>query len=262
MKKTLRLSVAWTPTATALVLLGVGVVGTGVVMFRGYALAGLVGSLAALITAGVVLLTNTRASDAVSHKLAIAAEATELGLVACIADSTVYDYTGVLCDSRKLVVVLNDGRTWCSVHRDRLRRRLQDTSKETTVFLIHPESEMIPVLARKGSIEPESLKNKIRETLALLDELCVDGSRLEILGHHLFNPHSLVLTETRALLMPYFTSRGGRTVPLFVFEDAGPGSFYGNLVEDVEALRMDADQIGRSTRGGRSGLLQLHDGSR
>jgi hypothetical protein len=175
--------------------------------------------------------------------LGIAGQAARLGLAECWPDASIYDYTYVLCESRRAIILLNDGRTWISVHRDRLRRRLEDPSKETTVYLIHPDSEMVPVLAKKGSIDAEALRTRIWESITMLTELCNEGTKLEILGHELFNPYSMVLGEDRALLVPYFASRGGRAVPMFVFEDVGQDCYYRQLVTDMEGLRMDSQRL-------------------
>lgn len=221
----------------------------------GFALAGI---LTAAMTAGMVLLLGRSAGSEMGKRLSIAGDAAQLGLVECIPDSSLYDFTAVICESKKLVVVLNDGRTWCSVHRDRLRKRLEDPSKCTTIYLIHPESDFISVLARKGSTEPETIRTRIGETVAMLEKVCTPGTQLELLGHNLFNPHALVLSESKALLTPYFTSRGGRTVPLFVFEDSGPDSFYRLLASDVEGLRMDSEFLVTTRTGaGDASVLPL-----
>ena len=167
----------------------------------------------------------------------------QLGLAAAYEDASHFDYSQALCDSHQLTIVLNDGRTWLSVHRDRLRKRLQDPTRETTIYLIDPRSEMVCILARKGSIEPDVLRSRIYESIELLKELVSDKSQLEVLGHSLFNPYSLVLTEHCALIVPYFVSRGGRTVPLYVYEDTGGDCYYRELAKDTLGLRMDSKSL-------------------
>lgn len=173
------------------------------------------------------------------------------GLSDVKADSSSVDYDSVMATSQRLVVLLNDGRTWLSVHRERLRKRFQDPSKETTIFLIDPESEMIFVLARKGSTTPDAIRAKIKESIQLVSEIASPNTQLEIFGHSLFNPHSIVLGDDAAIVMPYFVSRGGRQVPAFRFENAGPDSFFLMLRSDLESLRMDARDI-RETKEGAS----------
>lgn len=176
----------------------------------------------------------------IDRRLQVAEQASKLGLAECVHDSSVYDYTAILVESKSVTILLNDGRTWTSVHRDRLRRRFAGNGS-TTIYLIHPDSAILPVLARKGGIEPEVLRGRIQETLSLLADICGPTTRLEVLGHHLFNPHSLVLSEKRGLVTPYFASRGGRTVPVFAFEDVGQDCHYRQMAADMEALRMDSE---------------------
>jgi hypothetical protein len=178
----------------------------------------------------------------IDRRLQVAEQASKIGLAECVHDSSVYDYTPILLESKNVTILLNDGRTWTSVHRDRLRRRFAGNGS-TTIYLIHPDSAVLPILARKGSIEPEVLRSRIQETLSLLADICGPTSRLEVLGHHLYNPHSLVLSEKRGLVTPYFASRGGRTVPIFAFEDVGQDCHYRQMVADMEALRMDSELL-------------------
>ena len=178
-----------------------------------------------------------------------------LGLVHVHPDCTAVDYGPIISESHRLVVVVNDGRTWASVHRDRLRKRLADPQKDTVFFLIHPESQMVEILARKGSKDVGVIKSRIQETVQLLEEIKAEGTSLEILGHWLFNPYSLVLGDNTAIITPYFISRGGRTVPAFVYRDVGATSHFRELLKDVERLRMDAKDI--SSRPRNSLLIEL-----
>lgn len=180
---------------------------------------------------------------AIVDAVSLSRGASNVGICEIVADSGLYDYDALFAQSQRLVIALNDGRTWLSVHRDRLRRRVQDTSKETTIFLIDPNSEMVGVLARKGSTTKNAIQARIAESVQLLSELVVPGAQLEVLGHSLFNPHAAVVGDNRALLTPYFASRGGRTVPVFCFEDSGPQSFFRQLRDDLEALRTDAREL-------------------
>lgn len=181
------------------------------------------------------------------HSIESAKEYARIGLVDAVADCIDYDYGPLISDSRRLVIVLNDGRTWASVHRDRLRRRFADPQKQTTIFVCHPDSPMLSVLARKGSIDVKTLQARIHETVHLLEELHQHDNP-EILGHFLFNPYSLVMGETSAVITPYFLSRGGRTVPAFRFEDIGTRCFFRDIADDVERLRMDAQSLGGRSR--------------
>lgn len=172
----------------------------------------------------------------------------ELGLTEIHSDCTAFDYGPIISESRRLIVVLNDGRTWASVHRDRLRRRFTDSSKQTTFILTHPDSPMVQVLARKGSKDVEVVKGRIHDTVQLLEEIRDEHTSLEILGHYLFNPHAVVIGDDVAVVTPFFLSRGGRTVPAFKYEDRGTPCYFQDLVKDIERVRMDTKDISSTPR--------------
>lgn len=102
---------------------------------------------------------------------------------------------------------------------------------------------MIQVLAKKGSVDVPTLQARIRETVGILEELKISSTRLEILGHHLFNPFSLIIGDDEAAMTPYFLSRGGRTRPLFYFRRSGSHGYFDYLVHDAEMLRKDSEDI-------------------
>lgn len=172
----------------------------------------------------------------------LSAGANSLGLVRILPDSDRLDYDRLIEQPRRLIVQLNDGRTWASVHHERLRRRLEDPAKDTTIFLVHPDSEIIPLLARKGSTDPEILRGKIKETLNILREVAGPGN-LEVLGHSLYNPHSLIMGDEDAVVIPYFTSRGSRSIPAFLYRATGGADYFSALESDLESLRVDSEPL-------------------
>jgi hypothetical protein len=186
--------------------------------------------------------------QALIQRMGLAREYGRLGLTEIHADCTAFDYGPIIGDSMRLIVVLNDGRTWASVHRDRLRKRFSDGNKETVFIVVHPDSAMVEVLARKGCKEINVIGGRIRETVQLLEEIKNDDTKLEVLGHYLFNPHAIVIGDDAAVITPFFHSRGGRTVPAFKYQDVGQGCYFRELVKDVELLRIDAKDIRSSSR--------------
>ena len=183
-------------------------------------------------------------TDDIISQFNISKTADSMGLTDIYPDCTNIDFDSLLVNSQKLIILVNDGRTWASVQRDRLRKRFNDPQKETTFFIIHPDSIMIDVLSRKGSIEKDILKQRIIETLQLLNEISVENTKLEILGHHLFNPHSMIVSEDTAILIPYFVSRGGRTVPAMKYVNIDDDEcYYKRLFDDLEKLRMDSQSL-------------------
>lgn len=192
----------------------------------------------------------------------LAREHGKLGLAEVYTECMDVDYGALISDSAQLTIVLNDGRTWISTHRERLRKRLADANKETTVFLVHPNSPFIEVLARKGSKDAHAISARIMETVEVLEEICGLETRLTILGHYLFNPQAVVVGDSQAVTTPFFFSRGGRNIPAFKFKDSGEGCYFRALIEDLNRLRMDSELLcSDRLKLGSLPSLKLRDGS-
>lgn len=167
----------------------------------------------------------------------------ELGLVEIRKDSTIYDYTDIIIKPRNLVIILNHGQTWVSLHIDRLRKRLSDPTKETTFFFVHPNSPLVSAVARKASMEPSAFVGKVNETVARINEIKHPQTKVNIYGHYLYNTYSACIGDTEAVITPYYISRGIRTVPSFRFADIGDECVFRELVEDAKRLKLDAAHI-------------------
>jgi len=177
----------------------------------------------------------------VLSKLTITQQVYDLGLVEVRADANSHDFADLLRTARNLVIVLNDGRTWVSNNAARLRDRFEDSRLETSFFFVHPQSLILPVLARKDGTTEAALSAKIQETVSMLCRMCTQDSLVTVRGHHLYNPHSVFMSDEHVLLTPYFHARTRRTVPLLRFVDRGDGSFFREVGEDLEALILDAE---------------------
>jgi hypothetical protein len=183
----------------------------------------------------------------VLSKLTITQQVYDLGLVEARPDANAHDFADLLRSARSLIIVLNDGRTWVSNNAARLRDRFEDGRLETRFFFVHPRSSMLPVLAKKDGTTVDTLSAKIQETIDMLRGMCTQHSRVTVLGHYLYNPQSVFLSDEHALLTPYFHARTRRTVPLLRFVDRGDGSFFRELGEDLEALTLDAEVLFQSS---------------
>lgn len=180
--------------------------------------------------------------EEVLSRIDLASQATKMGMVEITPDARSYDYSALL-DCTHVVAVLNDGRTWVSNNAPRLHLRFQSGSKHTTIFVIHPESPMITVLAKKEGTTEEAIRMKLVEALRLLATLGGTADNLTIYGHHLFNPHSVFIGDGFAVVTPYFHARMRRRGPAIRYEDSPHDSFYRELRADVEALVLDSEVL-------------------
>lgn len=165
-------------------------------------------------------------------------EMVKLGLQEIRADSLTYDFTNMFLESKELYIVLNHGRTWISHNTYLFRKRFQDPNKKTVIFMLHPHSPMLQVIAKKEDSTVEAIQDKIAEAVQILNSEKLENTQLQIYGHHLFNPHSVYLTEKYAITTGYYFVLGRRIVPLYKY---GPtnlsGDCFFNIVrEDILAL--------------------------
>jgi hypothetical protein len=176
----------------------------------------------------------------VLSRLSIAEQASALGLAEVQKDSNSFPFSNFLQGTKRLVVSLNDGRTWVSRFAPSLRERFEKPGTETIFFLVHPESKYLPVLASRDATNEASLANKITETVSMIRQMCPANANVQVFGHHLHNPHSSYLGDREVLVTPYFHSRVRRTVPLYRFEDTSDGCFFRAARADFESLKLDS----------------------
>ena len=170
-------------------------------------------------------------------------EQKELGLSHCYKEVDRFDFTDIIEDAPELTIVLNDGRTWVSNYFQRFQNRFEDKKKTTTIILMHPESDAIKLHANKVGGDHISIQMKISETIREITKANQDLVNVKILGHKFYNTLSIFLTDSNAIITPYFISKVRQTPPIFLFENAGPACFYSKLKADVSALMADAEDI-------------------
>lgn len=175
-------------------------------------------------------------------RLDVANQARYMGLAEITRDARGYDYT-MLLEESNLVAVLNDGRSWVSNNAPKLRKRFADPTKKTKILVIHPDSPMYQVIAKKEGTTVEAVRMKLDETLRVLATLTTPSTELEIFGHFLYNPHTIFLCDSFALVTPYFHSRTRRASPIFKYEDTSPTALYLEIRSDIDALDLDAVRI-------------------
>lgn len=174
------------------------------------------------------LRINDENRDILFSKLCLQEGQEKMGLAEVYEKSSDYDYNFQLESCQNLTVLLNDGRTWVSNHSESLQRRFKDTNKQTTIFLLHPDSDMLDILARKVGSTKAKLKEKIFETVGMLNHLMGKNNNngsITIYGHHLYNPHSVFRCDSTVILTPYFAARSRSIVPLFIFKDIGSSCY-------------------------------------
>lgn len=183
-------------------------------------------------------------TDKVISMISLAKQEKDFGLIQIYSKSDGYNFHDFLTTNRNIVIVLNDGRTWVSNHSPKLEERFKKHDFHTTFIVTHPDSEMVNVLATKQEMPADGVKGKIREFVKSVKAINGhDKSKVAILGHKLYNPHSIFLGDSLALITPYHASRGRRYVPLYVFTDSGQNSYFQSVKLDMDYLVKDSEDI-------------------
>ena len=147
-------------------------------------------------------------------------------------------------DSINLALVMNDGRTWLSTHENEVEQRLSKSDRETTVYLVHPQSPHLISLSRKVDATEQELRHKIGETIKLLRRHQKNGHRLRVYGHFLPASYSLIHTESFSCQTPYPIGRKVEQVPVFVFANIGEGAaVYSSIAKDIETIHTHALEL-------------------
>jgi len=173
------------------------------------------------------------------HQLAIRTQG--VGLVDVLADSRTRGKGPIIETARHLVIVMNDGRTLVGANLISFQRRFSKPETVTKYVLVHPDSDYVPILARKTGETRESVRAAIFEACKLLtsEHLNIpEHSRgaLEIYGHHMPSMFASFITESSFIMIPYVLSNHRTHVPLFEFEPKGSDMPYEHYRSDIETL--------------------------
>lgn len=135
-----------------------------------------------------------------------------------------------------LLLVFNDARAWVEAHTEELKNRVLVRGQRVRVLLLHPQSNFLKVLDRKTEKLPNQEIMEIQYSFKILSELQrLRPNLVEVKGHYLFNPYTLILTTTEAIVMPYFLMKRGE-LPVLVFKNFGQESIYHQYRSDAESL--------------------------
>ncbi|MEI8668568.1 hypothetical protein P4S65_09860 [Pseudoalteromonas sp. B131b] len=182
-------------------------------------------------------------SDKILNRLSAIDHEEEIGLTHSFGSSGAYDYGDIIKNSEVLRVVLNDGRTWISNNLRHLEERFKDEKKKTTIFLQHPDSNMVEIICKKVGSDESSFRIKIRESIKMIQEISTKGDHIRIVGHHYFNPQSTFLSEHRAVVTPYYYSKARKTPPVLCFKKTSTDCYYSRLRQDLKALEADCEDL-------------------
>ncbi len=142
------------------------------------------------------------------------------GLVDIKTDSAQFDFSDIILGSEKFVAIMNDGLRWVGNNSPRLETRFNKRSSITDFYFVNPQSDFCKALANKTNVSLDSLKNKIFQTIELLESTYNKSEKkgsLRIFFLKNYPTQSIFYTENTVIVTPYQTSSGRNIIPLFVY---------------------------------------------
>lgn len=166
------------------------------------------------------------------------------GLIETHHDAYQYDLSESIRTSKRFIAIMADGQAWLNRHIDAFRARFLNADLQTTIILIHPDSDQTHVISRKSGMTPELYKQKIYLTIQQLQQAAAGKNQhLRMLGHSLISCHALYITDNLIAFTPYFMSTSRRNPPILLLKNSGENCFYQKLVSDVADLEKESLEI-------------------
>lgn len=145
-------------------------------------------------------------------------------------------YEDIVANSNVLIMVLSNGYVWIHSHRDELKSRFADAEKQTTIFLLDPESDAARVMEAKEGLAPGGYRQKVEESFSLLNSIAARHTRLEVYGVGVPVVQAIFQSESRALVVPRFIVEPS-VPPVFEFEkNDHKKSYYKRICDDLDHL--------------------------
>ena len=164
-------------------------------------------------------------------------DANGIGITALYGNSYAFNWDPILAESEQLVLVFGSGMRWVARNAEVLSKRFKDSSKVTHIFLIHPESPMVKVIATKLGSTPEKYVDQITDTVAQLSRMGASPLNTFVRGHFSTDCHFLCVGDNKGFLTPRYFATRSRHAPIFKFEGGQEGSFLARVVSDIEDLK-------------------------
>lgn len=168
---------------------------------------------------------------------------TDTGLIEIGKDSSRYDFSAMIRDSKRLAIVANDGRTWISSRITDFQHRFCQDHFTTELFVLDPDSLGLKVVATKTGYSELEQQDKVRQAQNRLIDEYTQRKHGTLRIYHIphFPTHSVFLADSEAVFTLYGASSGRRTVPFFRFEQIKHhDGIYWDITEDIEKLKSES----------------------
>jgi Arc/MetJ-type ribon-helix-helix transcriptional regulator len=182
-----------------------------------------------------------------------------LGLIDILDPANDRDLSQIVDDAAELTLVFNDMRLWLPGPMDRghhlaaLRRRLEG-GKRTKIFLLHPNTRLMTVIAavsnKPEKIQTDEIKRAVTRICdkmwdrALPADTIFEQRALQIIGHPRYNTYSMIMADKTAYVNYYpIAFRGKEDAGHFhVYQPSANGrGVYERLTTDLQWMKRAAE---------------------
>lgn len=154
-------------------------------------------------------------------------------------------YKEEVIHSKKMTIVMNDGKSFIGRNSDFFKQRFGFKGKETNFVLLNPKSEFIEILNKKNGKDSGYYQIKILDVIKeiLHHPHIVKGHTVNIYVHDMYNTMSVIQLDNIAMISLYRLSGGKDTVPHLVFRNTGTISEFNRIADDTERLIVASKKI-------------------
>jgi hypothetical protein len=164
------------------------------------------------------------------------------GLVGFNAESNNADHSVALRQSNEVFAMLNDGYGWTRKYLSVLNDRFSDTSKETTIVLMDPDSPSLPAIAQRSNKTFDEQVRDIWESVERLAEgsgaAAYASKRLRVLGCQQPISGCYFIFDRHIIWNPYLTRFRPPQLPRIELSNPS-GRLMELLLTDAEVIRRE-----------------------
>ena len=152
-----------------------------------------------------------------------------------------------LAQTNNLTLILDDGEWFFALCHDALAACLAGPNMTVTFILLHPKSSFLDTLAQKHARTLTRQLDKLHHTFRSIQQLNrkYPNTDIRVLGHCLFHPYELCLTDSHALTIPHHF-HGPFPGSLWVFSNDAVNPLFTAYKKDAHLLLQVSTELKES----------------
>lgn len=214
---------------------------------------------AALLISGVFTVVNEyimkdKLVELIFTKLKLKEDIQKTGIDETTLESTSIDYRYYIKQSNRTIDVFHTyGETWTKANHDYFVDRLVSSNCKIRVFLMSPDSEFLPALAKHYGKTPQELKETIERVKKLWEDIYskkpkkgrkLTQSDLKLYFHDMFPARSIYKMDDKVIVVDSRIMDGRTsTLPVLICSDTKKtNDFYDYYVNELNQLVLSAKE--------------------